>query len=273
MEEQAVMARLSMESLVFGNKYTALELAAIWNYKSHHALVKGIVTPEKANQLILFVTKIKQSGATQYEDELIGNILYMMGQTAHGTDNRIIQNLEVHKDDIYLFYREIHHTPFTYFGKCTLVGAKVNDDKPSNFCFLIEESIDDEEKTIDLIDQYLKEQGKLVKLNEPIYEGIKRITKHITYERNPVARLEAIKLHGYACAVCGFDFNKFYGEETAKSYIEVHHIQPLAFGPKLTDPSKDLVTICANCHRMLHRSKNTTLTVEDLSAILKRKRN
>lgn len=33
------------------------------------------------------------------------------------------------------------------------------------------------------------------------------------YERNPKNRREAIKEHGCICAVCGFDFAKYYGEE------------------------------------------------------------
>ncbi|HBF7178023.1 TPA: restriction endonuclease, partial [Clostridioides difficile] len=47
------------------------------------------------------------------------------------------------------------------------------------------------------------------------------------YERNPKNRIEAIKYHGTKCVVCGFDFEKTYGNR-GKGYIEIHHIRPLS---------------------------------------------
>lgn len=57
------------------------------------------------------------------------------------------------------------------------------------------------------------------------------------------------------CEVCGFDFQQKYGD-LGKDFIECHHIQPLS---SLTDVRQtkigDLVLICANCHRVLHRNR------------------
>jgi 5-methylcytosine-specific restriction protein A len=66
-----------------------------------------------------------------------------------------------------------------------------------------------------------------------------------------------------ACEVCGFDFANTYGDLGA-GFAECHHIIPLselnsARRTKLTD----LAIVCANCHRMLHRSK-PMLSVEGL---------
>lgn len=35
------------------------------------------------------------------------------------------------------------------------------------------------------------------------------------------------------------------------------------------DPAKDLVPVCANCHRMLHRKRDKVLSIEELKEIVK----
>ena len=61
-----------------------------------------------------------------------------------------------------------------------------------------------------------------------------------------------------ACELCGFDFTVAYGDR-GEGYIECHHIVPLhASGPTKTRP-EDLILICANCHRIIHR-RNPFLT-------------
>ena len=89
------------------------------------------------------------------------------------------------------------------------------------------------------------------------------------YERNPENRKRAIEIHGLSCVACGFNFEKVYGE-WGKDFIEVHHIKPLStIGEEVaTDPEKDLVPVCSNCHRMIHRRKENVLSVEDLRNIL-----
>ncbi|MFF8604426.1 HNH endonuclease [Streptomyces sp. NPDC015346] len=55
------------------------------------------------------------------------------------------------------------------------------------------------------------------------------------------------------CEVCTFDFGETYGE-LGMGYVEVHHITPLhATGPRKTQLD-GLSLLCANCHRMCHRS-------------------
>jgi 5-methylcytosine-specific restriction enzyme A len=75
------------------------------------------------------------------------------------------------------------------------------------------------------------------------------------YERNPEARRECIRHHGWACKVCGFDFKMAYGE-LGRDFIHVHHIKPLSEikSTYRVNPKKDLVPLCANCHAMIHRA-------------------
>ena len=55
------------------------------------------------------------------------------------------------------------------------------------------------------------------------------------------------------CEVCSFDFERFYGE-LGRGYVEVHHVLPLHIsGPRETNLA-DLAFLCANCHRMCHKS-------------------
>src|SRR5699024_3020730 len=74
------------------------------------------------------------------------------------------------------------------------------------------------------------------------------------YERNPENRRLAIKKHGVNCYACGFNFEEVYGER-GKDFIEIHHIKPLSTLEKEVeiDPGTDLIPLCANCHRMVHR--------------------
>jgi 5-methylcytosine-specific restriction protein A len=97
---------------------------------------------------------------------------------------------------------------------------------------------------------------------------------HRTREREPNlvkrVKLLAKRNHGRLfCQVCGFDFVDRYGP-LGEDFIECHHTKPLS---ELADERdtriKDIATVCANCHRMIHR-KRPWLSVEDLSSILQR---
>lgn len=90
-------------------------------------------------------------------------------------------------------------------------------------------------------------------------------------ERSSHNRIEAIRLHGYKCQVCGFDFAETYGE-LGRNYIEVHHVNPLAEqnGEQIVNPETDLVCLCANCHRMIHRNRNNVLQISELKELISR---
>lgn len=109
--------------------------------------------------------------------------------------------------------------------------------------------------------------------NKDIYEihSEGRATQYFTtrYERDPRNRNAAIKIHGTKCMACGFDFEKMYGER-GKDYIEVHHVVPLSSrdAEVKIDPGKDLIVVCSNCHRMIHRKKNQVLSLDELKQII-----
>jgi 5-methylcytosine-specific restriction protein A len=88
-----------------------------------------------------------------------------------------------------------------------------------------------------------------------IKEGkVRNINKNV-YERNPKARRECLLHHGYSCKVCGFSFERVYGE-IGKNFIHVHHTTPLSSlkNEYKINPIRDLVPVCPNCHAMIHKT-------------------
>ncbi|MDD3468721.1 MAG: hypothetical protein PHE53_01930 [Thermoguttaceae bacterium] len=64
-------------------------------------------------------------------------------------------------------------------------------------------------------------------LPETFQEGAKRSITVNAYERDPLARAVCIQKYGTVCVVCGFDFEKAYGER-GRGFIHVHHLTPLS---------------------------------------------
>lgn len=101
-----------------------------------------------------------------------------------------------------------------------------------------------------------------------------KIRYYVTkYERNPKYRAQAIKIHGCICQTCGFDFGKMYGY-LGEGYIEVHHIKPLYSLEEemVPDPETDMICLCSNCHRMIHRHRTSIMSPEELIRQLDRQR-
>jgi 5-methylcytosine-specific restriction protein A len=104
-------------------------------------------------------------------------------------------------------------------------------------------------------------------------EGNKKLTQHIIRERNQKNIKAAKFYHGYRCNICNFSFEEKYGV-VGKEFIEAHHIIPLnEFDEaKEVNPKTDLITLCSNCHRMIHRNKNDALSIEELKKIIDEKK-
>ena len=102
-------------------------------------------------------------------------------------------------------------------------------------------------------------------------EGKARLVQHLVAERNPrlVAQKKQLVLETegcLACEVCGFDFKEHYGER-GTGFCEVHHLEPI--GTRIentTTRSEDLVILCSNCHRIIHRGG--LITPQELRALL-----
>jgi 5-methylcytosine-specific restriction protein A len=109
--------------------------------------------------------------------------------------------------------------------------------------------------------------------DERIIEGeMKQITL-TKYERDPVARKLCLEKYGYTCKVCGFNFEKFYGN-IGKKFIHVHHLKPLNIEKQSHEinPIDDLRPVCPNCHAMIHRNSKKILSIKELKRTIKTKK-
>ena len=84
-------------------------------------------------------------------------------------------------------------------------------------------------------------------------EGRRRLVVHLQRERNQtVVRNKKGQAASLDCEVCGFSFDRVYGE-AATNYCEVHHLLPLSEVEHSTQTRmEDLAILCANCHRVVH---------------------
>jgi len=96
--------------------------------------------------------------------------------------------------------------------------------------------------------------------NNSFPEGRKRKREHIVRERNPnVVRIAKEKFRSehnkLYCEVCKFSFVDKYGE-IGEDFIEGHHIIPVSEMREgdTTEP-EDIILLCSNCHRMVHRKR------------------
>ena len=99
-------------------------------------------------------------------------------------------------------------------------------------------------------------------------EGRAILRTHLRRERSKkLVRLFKSRLENYLCTICEFDFYSAYGE-LGKGYIEAHHIVHVSKLEAGTETKiEDLAAVCANCHRMLHRSDG--ISIEGLKAKFK----
>lgn len=107
-------------------------------------------------------------------------------------------------------------------------------------------------------------------------EGKAKLETHTKRERNPKVVKEAkslfMKKNGRLyCELCGFDFEKIYGE-LGRGFIEGHHIN-LVSQMKDGDVTKveDIKMLCSNCHKMVHRGIVKGIDIEEIKNIIKEK--
>jgi hypothetical protein len=96
--------------------------------------IEGRVCPRDGGQIILFVTRIKQKSFEQFNDYISGEYLFWQGESKHENDERIVR-AEENREEIHLFYREIHHSDFEYKGLVELIDHNLLADQPSKFVF------------------------------------------------------------------------------------------------------------------------------------------
>jgi len=91
-------------------------------------------------------------------------------------------------------------------------------------------------------------------------EGKKVLRQHICRERNPrvimLAKEKFKAEHGKVfCEACHFSFEEKYGN-IGEDFIEGHYLIPVSEIPDgYRTKVDDIVLLCSNCHRMIHRKR------------------
>ncbi|MED4016315.1 HNH endonuclease [Sutcliffiella cohnii] len=109
-------------------------------------------------------------------------------------------------------------------------------------------------------------------IDNEYYEGQTAFRIHKFIERNQKLIQDAKKIFAKRnngrlyCQICHFDFFKTYGDR-GEGFIEAHHTKPIStMIVEGITKIEDMIMLCSNCHRMIHRKP--FLTVEELSEIV-----
>lgn len=116
---------------------------------------------------------------------------------------------------------------------------------------------------------------KIVVYDENILISEGKVEKKETKSRAPskVLRNAAIAYYTVGgiikCDVSGFSYEEVYGN-LGKEYIEIHHEKPICeYGSDgnaqfVSEAIKNIKSLCANCHRMIHRNPLKLLIIKKL---------
>ena len=123
--------------------------------------------------------------------------------------------------------------------------------------------------------RHLPSSGRLETLSDerdtyPHAENRQTVAAHLRRERSKFLALECKRRDKFTCQVCDFQFEKRYGS-IGLGYAEAHHRRALSsLKGEVRTKLEDLVTVCSNCHRMLHRMRGVDTDVRALRASLNR---
>jgi 5-methylcytosine-specific restriction endonuclease McrA len=104
-----------------------------------------------------------------------------------------------------------------------------------------------------------------------VYPHLERsvVRKHLVRERSPELAKACKQRDGFRCQVCRMTFEETYGE-LGRECAESHHLHPLSRAKANAKTRlEDLVTVCANCHRMLHLMRGREHDLAELQRIIK----
>jgi 5-methylcytosine-specific restriction protein A len=190
-----------------------------------------------------------------YQNRFIGDDLIWYGKNHSHVGQGSIKTLLDLNSNVYIFYREEERLPFTFAGLAFSIGHI--DETPVQITWGFKGEIDTRPE---VLPEEVVEPEKYI-------EGATKTISVNVYERNPQARKECLDKYGYACSVCGFDFESVFGE-LGKGFIHVHHLKQLADIGEMYElnPIEDLRPVCPNCHSMLHK-RRPVYSIEELRKI------
>lgn len=229
---------------------------------------EGVFKPSDARSVWLFVTAENAMGASRVGGFFDGQVL-LFEKPARGKGGSLILNHGRDGNEIIVFYRkkkrEFANYGFRYLGRFGLSHpSDAQTVRPPRLVLLPLNIVTDDA------------DGALVAAGPnllPMEEGTGKTRIQTRIERDPALRALAIRIHGTRCSTCGLDFAEKYGS-LGEGYIEIHHRGPASPSRKErareipVDPVTDLVPLCSNCHRMIHRP-DIMLSAEELKELIR----
>lgn len=131
------------------------------------------------------------------------------------------------------------------------------------------------ERAVDFFEDVARSLPKAKEANpqDEVYRGENRkwVKAHLRRERSGFLATLRKSKDDYRCKVCDMTFTETYGKELGAAFAEAHHIKALGSQKdRVKTKVEDLITVCSNCHRMLHRMEGKEGDVGVLKALFKK---
>lgn len=253
--------QITVDELKEGSSYSRNDLAKIWGYKDSTPLRRGIVANNNDMKIILFITENKHETQPQYIDYFDGETLEIDGENGHQNDRRLIVTSKTqYGDKIYLFYRKHYKEDFIYYGEVILDSYIENKDKPSKFTF--------KKKSKD------KKNYNFYNEEMPELKPIAVEKNGITYFPTDSNKKEKAKSKSNYLCEYNNEHLTFISASSNKNFVEGHHLIPMSYQNEFKnsiDVISNIVTLCPNCHRAIHHSKEKEKLIEKLYNLRKDK--
>ena len=237
----------------------------------------------------LFVMDISSAGtiSTSELQHKLREILNPSGEDleilANRTDDKFsqkVRNLKAHNTFEKLGYATYTKLPKSRSGIFTITEKgkkylKENEDI-LNYFLVNDFEWEDLKKSLKEIQKNKSTKRKIEVFDENIMirESFKKVKTTAIYERSSSLRKKAMEYYSkngrISCKCCSFNFEDFYGKELGQGFIEIHHTKPIFkyededLEKTIVDAIKNIIPVCPNCHRMIHRNWSKPLEIKIL---------
>lgn len=174
-----------------------------------------------------------------------------------------VRNLKSHDTLTRNGYAEYNNG--TYF--ITEKGRQLVENNRINIQYILSSGFDYYDVKTSLGKVYNSRTSTIIPYEEIVAEGDSKTIVTKSYERSRKLRNAAIEhfaINGIiTCDCCGFEFKSFYGDKYGTSCIEIHHMKPIfqyasmSIVQTIDEALKNLLPVCPNCHRVIHRNNIT----------------
>ena len=178
------------------------------------------------------------------------------------------------------------HGYATYTGSgftITNTGIKFVEDNEENINYLLSSAFDYDDIKYSLRRIVKVKKNIILPYREFVSEGEASLSISKTIKRSQKLRAAAIEHFSHngiiSCDCCDFEFKSHYGEIYGTSCIEIHHMKPIfqyageSVKQTIDNALNNLLPVCPNCHRVIHRNKITAVMIQDFKNDIEKNRN